>query len=164
MNINLGIGRHCGIDHSEVQVTQIMNMHMIPFRLPWSDDRSFSALECRSSHHVYLTTFRVPYSSTLAIDGRRADDGRLDSGILAGSQHDLVDIAMKGVIGQVGQCIDSLEIVVGLIRQRLAIAARVSVLVRQDARTAGMNPVGRVVFAMSCCETCSEGLGGSYVV
>lgn len=72
--------------------------------------------------------------------------------MLGGGQHDLVDVAVEGVIGEPGQRVDAIEIIVRLVRQRLAPPVGVSVLVSQDARAAGVDPVAGLFFAVPCCE------------
>lgn len=162
--VYLRLGVECCVYHLDVQVGQIVHMNIVHGRLPSPDDGGSSSLERHVRHDVNLSALGVSYSSALAIDGRRADNCRLDSRVLSSSQHNLVDIAVEGVVGEAGERIDPLEIIVRLVCQRLTVPVGVSVLVSQDACAASVNPVSGLLLAVPCCQACGKGLGCSFMV
>jgi hypothetical protein len=68
------------------------------------------------------------------------------------------------MIRETGQRVDTLEIVVWLVGERLTPPISVSVLIGQDACTASMDPISGLFFAVSCYEAGREGLGCALVV
>lgn len=116
MLVNFGLRVKRGVHHLNVQVGQIVDMNIVHGRLPGSDDGCFSTFERHVGHHIYLSTLGVANTSALTINGRWANDRRLYGWVLRGSEHDLVDVAVEGMIRETGERVYALEIVVRLVR------------------------------------------------
>jgi hypothetical protein len=101
----------------------------------------------------------------LTIDSRRADNSSLENvGILSTSlEHDLVDVTVESVVGQVGDFFYAGPVVVFLLRplsERVVVVVHVS----QDTGATSVQVVTRVLLRVASANTLGDGLGGAFVI
>jgi hypothetical protein len=81
----------------------------------------------------------------------------------AGFEDDFVDVAVESRVGQGGELIDAAPVVVFLLRP-LAESVGLAVLVSQDARAAGVQPVAWVLFRVTGANAFGDGLCGALMI
>lgn len=116
MLVNFGLRVKCGVHHLDIQIGQIVDMNIVHGCFPGPDDGCFSTLKRHVGHHIYLSTLGIANTSTLAVNGRRTDDRHLYGRLRSSSEHDLVDVAVEGMIREAGKSVYTLKIVVRLVR------------------------------------------------
>lgn len=105
--------------------------------------------------------------SILTVDGRGAHNHSLDNVWIrgAGVQDKFVDVAMEGMVWQGGEFFDLGPVVVFPVRPGAeSRKVVVGIMVCQNARATGMEPVSRPRFRVALEETCGDGLGCTLVV
>jgi len=83
--------------------------------------------------------------------------------LLSGRNDNFVNLPVKGVVGQISELIDTLEIIVDLV-VRLAVSLVALVAPRQNAGAAGVKPIARVRTGVARSEAGSDGPRGTFVV
>lgn len=105
--------------------------------------------------------------SVLTVDGRRAHNHSLDDIWIrgAGLQDEFVDVAVEGMVWQAGEFFDFGPVVVFLVRPGAeSRKAVVRIMVCQDPRATGVEPVSGPRFGMALEQTCGDGLGCTFMV
>jgi hypothetical protein len=103
----------------------------------------------------------------LTVDCWWADNHRFDDVTVlgAGLEHDLVDVTVESVVGEVGELLDSSKVVVFLVGVGTETGeVVVGIVVRQDTSTAGVEPVAGLLLGVATLETGGDGFGGTFVV
>ena len=81
----------------------------------------------------------------------------------AGFEDDFVDVAVESRVGQGGELFDAAPVVVFLLGP-LAESVGLAVLVSQDARAAGVQPVAWVLLRVTGTNAFGDGLGSTLMV
>lgn len=110
----IAASRSCGFTEQLVQRAQIVHVDLVPDVLALSNLYPLLALQDVLGQCVGLDARPFARSATRAVDARRAHDGRLHAlrALLAGSEDDLVDLAVQGVVGEVGEFVNPVPVVV----------------------------------------------------
>lgn len=138
-NLRIEIPGHGAIDKPEVDVGEVVDVHIVPPRPALAGDGRISLPQHQLAELVDLPAPHGDRTAARPVDGRRADDGRLDGSAVSGSglEHDLVDGAVERLVGE-GRELGDAGVVVELSFLPLAKLVGIPVQVYQDPRAAGM--------------------------
>lgn len=121
-------------------------MHVPPPVSSRAHPKAFPALQSAARHLGHLDRAALIRAAALAVDARGADDGDVDERRCGGGcgEHDFVDVAMRGVVGQRGDGGHVVPVVVEAVGAGLgAKGARVDVGHGEDASAGGVDEVRR---------------------
>ena len=78
-------------------------------------------------------------------------------------EDDFVDVTVESRVREVSEFVDATPVVVFLLRP-LAESVGFAILVGQDARAAGVQPVAWVLLRVAGANALGDGLGGAFVI
>ena len=109
----------------------------------------------------------VHWSSSRAVDSRRADNSDLDGFRMFGGvvEHDLIDIPVERAVWERSDLINAFDVVIGLFWQwRLAVAFVLHVVPAKDPGAADMDPIPGTGAGVARNQAISNGSRSSKVV
>lgn len=153
-----------GLSQSEVEVAEILDVDLVPDVLALADKDTLLCLEDGRGEGVGLDTAGVAGSTAGSVDAGRADDGRLHAfgRGLSGSEDDLVNITVEGIVGEGSDFANAVPVIVllGAIDTK---GLGALVLPGQDASSRGVDEPDRVLLGVVADALCDGICGGDVV-